>query len=220
MGAGGAGDAIDEIYAQLPPAQLKESTPIHSSLNLTKSSLRLKRNADSETLSYNLSFRFDTLVETRIKIYWGGKELPIKDYNLGTQYKIIDKHGQEAEPWVFGPFPPSIHQSFQLPSNAEFTIDNDLLKQVNIGWVSELDLLPSPIIVNSPTDASPQDIISVTVTIDTPTTKTFHRNPEDTHHLVIVIESTAEGSTGTSHYIYYQMHNLPSQTSQLQMIRD
>ncbi|KAJ3353265.1 hypothetical protein HDU91_005917 [Kappamyces sp. JEL0680] len=69
---------VQEIYSQLPPAEMKTSPAIQSNVNIQKPTLRLSRLKESSRLQYGLSFKYDTLKETKIKIYWGAKELPTR----------------------------------------------------------------------------------------------------------------------------------------------
>jgi hypothetical protein len=124
----------------------------------------------------------------------------------------MDQHGHEAECWSFGPFPAGLNQTFILPT--DHLIDNSLLQEVGIAWMSELDLAISPLIVQSPTIAGrsinassatnqpplnqltgSNDAVSVQIETSivpkTPrnNTKKIDREPNDPYHLIIALES-------------------------------
>jgi hypothetical protein len=144
--------------------------------------------------SYDLSVRFDTTVETRIKIYWGAKERVLQK-DEGVSYEFVDLKGQFVEPWTFGPFPAGMDQLFVVPDSHK--IDIDLLNRINMGWVSELDLAKSPVLLDGSELPRPLNsivtenvpIASVAVNVDEPK-KVDKRNPGDLYKLIIVIEST------------------------------
>jgi hypothetical protein len=114
----------------LGPADLKTATLIESSVNLQKTTLRLHREAFATTLKYSLSFKFDTTKPAMVKLYWGCKE-HVKEHGLGVEYR--DHLKKLVEPWAFGPFPAGLDQSFTLPPDPNFAIDQQLLKRVDLG---------------------------------------------------------------------------------------
>ncbi|KAJ3302170.1 hypothetical protein HDV03_005276 [Kappamyces sp. JEL0829] len=215
---------VQEIYSQLPPAEMKTSPAIQSNVNIQKPTLRLSRLKESSRLQYGLSFKYDTLKETKIKIYWGAKELPTRTGDE-LSYSFVDKNGHAVEPWEFGPYQPGLNLHFTLPD--DYTIDNALLKQVGIGWVSELDLLSSPVIIQPGTSdiASPATSASTSSPLLSPTTpdtvvqvdapsprkqKTAARATSDPYHLVIVLESVSSGQTASKVDSQYTFANFSS----------
>ena len=143
---------IGNIYAQLPPPEIKRAAAVQSNVNIQKSSLRINRIKESSSLQYSLSFKFDSLEKTIVKIYWGAKEIPVFDSLGNVSYRFIDKDAKPVEPWTFGPFENKINQDFKLSEN--YVIDTNLLKKIGMGWVSELNLLQTPVIFTEPNSSS------------------------------------------------------------------
>jgi hypothetical protein len=131
--------AFGDIYSQLPPAELKTCLTIQSKVNVQKSTITLSKIKESSSLSYKLSFRFDLLEPASISIYWGAKEKMITNQH-GTSYKYIDKEGNPAKEWKFGPFPAGLNQTFDLPE--DYTIDQALLRSADMEWVTQLEIQP------------------------------------------------------------------------------
>jgi hypothetical protein len=77
---------LGDIYASLPPAEIKSSISVQSSLNIPRSSIKLLKHRsqshDTPTNSleiredklYGLEFRYDSLCPCYIRLYWGSKE--------------------------------------------------------------------------------------------------------------------------------------------------
>ncbi len=84
----GLSNQIQEMYSQLPAPEIKATPAIQSNVNLQKASLRLSRLKESSKLQFGLKFKYDTVKPTRIKLYWGAKELPIKDENGNLTYRF------------------------------------------------------------------------------------------------------------------------------------
>lgn len=198
---------IGNIYSQLPPAELKTTTAVQSNVNIQKTSLRINRIKSVATLRYSLSFKFDTLQRSVVKIYWGAKEVPLVDQSGNVSYRFVDKDARPVEPWIFGPFPNQLNQEFKLPTNEEFAIDTLLLKNIGLTWVSELDLAQSPVIISDshadsserivkrPTNSS-RDVESDDAQIRVVVHKESHnespvraKQSHDAYHLVIKLET-------------------------------
>ena len=143
-------------------------------------------------------YRFRLILQQKLQFYWGAKERVIHRENA-VSYDFVDLSGQSVAPWVFGPFPAGMNQKFVLPDTQ--SIDNALLRKVNMGWVSELDLAKSPVLLgtdellpasenNTTTLNTPnRPIDSVAVNIEEPQ-KVEVRRPQEPYKLIIVIEST------------------------------
>ncbi|KAI8912531.1 hypothetical protein EDD86DRAFT_188067 [Gorgonomyces haynaldii] len=93
---------------QLPPAQMRTTKTLKAFVNLVKNSIRVKP-TDRGTSS--IEFQFDALKPCMIKIYIHGRELFQNDHGK-TRYKIVDKAGNPVQPFVFGPFPAGLNQTF------------------------------------------------------------------------------------------------------------
>lgn len=196
---------IGNIYSQLPPAELKTATTVQSNVNIQKSSLRINRNKDAAVLRYLLSFKFDTLQKSLVKLYWGAKEVPVTDELGNISYRFVDKDTNPVEPWIFGPFPSKLNQEFKLPTNQEFAIDTLLLKKIGLDWGSKLGHPESQAIISNSNADSLEHIVKmqvdgsgnlgsgsqvpISVVVQKESTIQAMKENQEPYHLVIKLEA-------------------------------
>jgi hypothetical protein len=198
--------AFGDLYAQLPPAELKACQTIQSKVNLQKSTLRLSRVKDVQSLQYKLQFKFDLLESGYIRVLWGARERINTNQN-GTTYTYVDKNGTLAKEWKFGPFSAGLNQVFELPD--EFLIDEAILKTADMEWVTNMELetplspnmplspmhnLPvgnsepgSPTVLISSENPNPSESEAVTVQID-PAVKSSSPVEPSLYNLIVIVE--------------------------------
>jgi hypothetical protein len=192
--------AFGDLYAQLPPAELKACQTIQSKVNLQKSTLRLSRVKEAQSLQYKLQFKFDLLESGYIRVLWGARERINSNPN-GTTYTYVDKNGTLAKEWKFGPFPAGLNQVFELPN--EFLIDAAILKIADMEWVTNMELetplspsMPmSPAMENQPPEFSaPNDPVAmVTPSVEAPS------NPES---VTLQIDPAVKSSSAVEPTLY------------------
>lgn len=198
-GNGGASQVLGNVYSNIPPPEMKPCVTLKANLNLVKNSLRLTRVEETAGGAYQIGFKFDTLVDAYVKIYWGATERRRVDSNGKVTYEFV-KGNREAIPWLFGPFKAGMDQVFELPANC--LINDSLLEQVNLNWISEMDLLATPQIVTPNISSDPlnmpENIIKSVMVNMEPGEAADLIKPIDLRHLIVVIEDAKSEITSTS----------------------
>ncbi|OAJ37548.1 hypothetical protein BDEG_21558 [Batrachochytrium dendrobatidis JEL423] len=125
--AGGPGAAETELaglqnmYNQLPPAELKRTTTLQAQVAIQKNTVRLIRVPNSSSNLHTLEFLYDSIAACQICLFWNARESYFTNDLGQTTIRFLGPSDTPVIPWTFGPFPAGLGQKFTLP--IEYALD-------------------------------------------------------------------------------------------------
>lgn len=75
---------------------------------------------------YSLEFQFDTIVPSRILVYFAARESTDSSKEKKSQTHFVDKTFSKCKPIVFGPYSPQFGQKFSHEFNLDHILHEDL----------------------------------------------------------------------------------------------